>query len=177
MGFNLTLLLQALANVTPFTLLEGFDENVIAKQLTQIEFDYYRRIRPVELQSQAWNKKSLMPLSRNVLSLIQRANRVSFWVATLILFHQKIKDRVRAVTEIISIAKHLAEHHNYNTLMGFVAALNTSSISRLKHTFAAIPKKSLDIFKNLQLLMDPQGSFKSLREALKSGGKTSLPYL
>ena len=51
MGFNLTLLLQALSNVTTFTLLEGFDENVIAKQLAQIEFDYYRRVRPVELQS------------------------------------------------------------------------------------------------------------------------------
>jgi hypothetical protein len=161
----------------PLTLIEDYDELTIAQQLTQIEFDLYKRIQFWELQEQAWNKKSLQPLARNVIALIQRANRVSFWLATTILLQPRIKDRIRVLSKIITVAKHLKDLNNYNTLMGFVAALNMSPVARLKHTFNSVSKKLLDTLKSLQQIVDPTSSFKQLREAMKTSGSDLLPCL
>jgi hypothetical protein len=111
------------------------------------------------------------------LSLIQRANRLSFWIATSILLQPKLKDRGRVVVKIINIAQQLKEMNNFNTLMGFVAGLNMSCVSRLKHTFNQVSKRSLEQYKALQELLDPKSSFKSLRDAIKNGGTTILPYI
>lgn len=162
---------------TSLSLLDDYDELVIAQQLTQIEFDIYKRIGSWELQGQAWNKKPLQPLARNVITLIQRANRVSFWLATIILLQPRIKDRSRILKKIITIAKHLKDLNNYYTLMEFVAALNTSPVSRLKHTFNALPKNLLETMKSLQQVVDPTSSFKQLREAIKTSGRDILPYM
>lgn len=162
---------------SPLSLMEDYDELVIAQQLTQVEFDIYKRIGSWELQGQAWNKKPLQPLARNVITLIQRANRVSFWLATTILLQPRIKDRARVLKKIITVAKHLRDLNNFNTLMGFVAALNTSPISRLKHTFNAVPKNLLETMKALQQVVDPTSSFKQLREAIKATEHDLLPYL
>jgi len=109
--------------------------------------------------------------------MIQRANRTSYWVATSILLQHKVKDRVRAITKVIEVAKHLKELNNFNTLMGIIAGLNMSSVSRLKSTFALVKKNVMDTFKQLQALVDPKSSFKALREAIRNGGQNILPYM
>jgi hypothetical protein len=111
--------------VLPHALVLEFDEKIIAEQLTLIEFDIYKNIKPRygegkgkwkegeeggrrgmkggreqgrtlhlrnltsitrELLGQAWTKEKQQCISRNVVDLIQRANYVSYWVASSILF-------------------------------------------------------------------------------------------
>lgn len=160
------------ADVNPFSFILCFDSMLIAKQLTRIEYEIYRRIDPIELKGQAWNKPKRQCVSRNILSLIQRANRLSFWIATCILLQPKLKDRGRVVVKIINIAQQLKEMNNFNTLMGFVAGLNMSCVSRLKNTFNQVSKRSMEQYRALQELLDPKSSFKSLRDAIKNGGTT-----
>ena len=162
----------------PHTSILLFDAPVIAQQLTYIEFDIFKHISPDELKSQSWNKPKRMCVARNVCALIRRANRISMWVATSILLQPKVKDRVRVVLRIINVAKALKELGNYNTLMGIIAGLNMSCISRLKLTMAAVGRKPLDTLKNLQSIVDPTASFKTLRDTLRQGfGSSQLPYI
>jgi hypothetical protein len=165
------------SDLHPFTYLLAFDSGVIAKQLTKIEYDMYKNIDPFELKGQAWNKGKRQCVSRNVLRLIQRANRISYWIATSVLLQHKLKDRARVIVKIIDIAQQLKECNNFNTLMGFVAGLNMSCVSRLKQTFNLVSKRSLEQYKALQTLLDPKSSFKSLRDAIRNGGTTILPYM
>lgn len=84
--------------VEPYESILIFDAKDIAEQLTLIEFEIYRRIQPryrlycyrhlmlfSELLTQTWNNPKKNCLGLNVVDLIQRANLVSFWVATCIL--------------------------------------------------------------------------------------------
>ena len=70
-----------------------------------------------------------------VLALIQRANRLSFFIGSIILIYDKPEERVAVLQKIIHIAKDLRKFNNFHTLMAVIAGLNTSSISRLKKTF------------------------------------------
>ena len=161
----------------PHAFLLSFDATTIAQQLTYIEFDIYRSITSDELKNQSWNKPKRMCIARNVCALIQRANRVSLWVSTAILLQPKVKDRARVILKVIHVAKALRELGNYNTLMGIIAGLNMSCVSRLKQTMAAVGRKPLDTLKILQNIVDPTSSFKTLRETLRQGGPTQLPYI
>lgn len=164
-------------DITPYTILLEYSPELIAEQLTYIEFDLYKSIQSAELKNQSWNKDKRKCMARNVISLIQRTNRLSFWIASSILLQTKLKDRARAVIKAIQIARSLKDMCNYNTLMGVIAGLNMSCISRLKQTFNSVGKKYVELLAALQRIVDPQSSFKTLREAIKVGGPNQIPYI
>jgi len=153
------------------------DDSLIAEQLTLIEYELYQRIEAPELLGQAWNKEKRQCLSRNVIEQLQRTNRVSFWVSTMILIQPKIKDRIKAVNKFIGVASRLRQLNNYNTLMGVVAGFNTSSVSRLKHTFNGIKGRQKELWDELTALMDPSNSFRTLRHGIDESGLSAIPYL
>uniref|UniRef100_A0A6B2L162 Ras-GEF domain-containing protein n=1 Tax=Arcella intermedia TaxID=1963864 RepID=A0A6B2L162_9EUKA len=161
----------------PYEIILQVDELVIAQQLTLIEWEIYVKIREVELLNQSWSKEKRQPIAQNVVQLMQRANRTSFWVATSILLQSRAKDRTKAVTKFMNIAKHLKDLNNYNTLMAIIAGLNTVSVSRLKQTFASVKKNVLEQWEILMEVMNPSNSFKKLRTALEEAGQTALPYI
>ena len=71
----------------------------------------------------------------------------------------------------------LRKMNNYNSLMGIVAGLNVSSITRLKHTYLEIDPKLTQQFQVLEKIMDPSLSFKNYRAALSLSKLPTLPYL
>lgn len=81
------------------------------------------------------------------------------------------------LTKFIKIAQHLRELNNFNTLMGVVAGINMSSISRLKNTFLEIDKHIKSTLDSLQILLNPGSSFKNYRQVLRNATPPCLPYL
>ncbi len=97
--------------------------------------------------------------------MINSFNCFCKWVATTILSHPRIKDRVKCVETFIMIAKvsapsallsfssftiltdsftppqHLHELNNFNTLMALLAGLRSGSVYRLVHTRVEISRK------------------------------------
>ena len=55
--------------------------------------------------NQAWNKPKLQHKSPNVMALINRSNRIAFWVATMIVIHRKLSDRVKVIDKFARIAQ------------------------------------------------------------------------
>eukprot|EP01124_Arcella_intermedia_P014717 TRINITY_DN21287_c0_g1_i2.p1 TRINITY_DN21287_c0_g1~~TRINITY_DN21287_c0_g1_i2.p1 ORF type:complete len:1183 (+),score=287.60 TRINITY_DN21287_c0_g1_i2:29-3577(+) len=155
-----------------------YEPELIAHQLSLIEFEIYVKIRPMELINQAWNSKKLQTQARNVVDLIKRVNAVSFWVSTSIVLQNKVNKRARLLSTFINIAKQLQTLRNYNTLMGIVAGLNTSTISRLKNTWALLRTKDLETYNELNTLMNPAKSFVKLRSTMSECSSLSvLPYM
>ena len=91
-------------------------------------------VQPSELLNQSWNKDKLKYRAPNVIESLSRLNRLSFWVPSVILWQERMKERSKAYKKFVAIAEHLRRMNNYHTLMGIVAGLNMSSINRLKHT-------------------------------------------
>ena len=94
-------------------------EQEIAEHLTLLDFSIYAAIevnylmliwltfgpQPPELLNQAWNNYKLKYRAPNVLSLINRANSVSYWVASMILWQEKPKDRKKVTEKFIIIGE------------------------------------------------------------------------
>jgi len=155
------------------------NESEIARQLTLIEFKNFKQIEPSELLNQAWNKPKLQYKSPNVMALINRSNRIAFWVATMIVIHRKLSDRVKVIDKFARIAQFLRLLNNFNTLTAIVAGLNVSSVSRLKHTFSKISTISQTLLTQGQELMDPSNSYRNYRATRKEATSKGpvMPYI
>ena len=57
-----------------------------------------------ELLNQCWNRDSLKNQAPHVVSILNRLNQVSYWVPSIILMHEKLRDRGSAVSFFIDVA-------------------------------------------------------------------------
>jgi len=170
---------EGLTEYSPVVHFMKFDELEIARQLTLIESKMFAKISAPELLNNAWNRPSLQYKSPHVVALIERANSLSYWVASLILWHTSLATRVEVIEKFIKIGEHLLELRNFNALIAIIAGLNLSAISRLKFTWLQLPTQSKDILRKLQDLFDPGSAFKSYRRyqmEVSSKGPL-LPYI
>eukprot|EP01113_Clastostelium_recurvatum_P051273 TRINITY_DN991_c0_g1_i9.p1 TRINITY_DN991_c0_g1~~TRINITY_DN991_c0_g1_i9.p1 ORF type:complete len:1470 (+),score=411.21 TRINITY_DN991_c0_g1_i9:4947-9356(+) len=163
--------------MSPYRLFMELNESEIARQLTLIEFDLFSRIAPSELCNQAWSKPKLQHQAPHILAMIARANHLSYWVASLLLWAPTQRERSDLLTRFIRIGQHLHELKNFNTMMSVVAGINMSPVHRLQQTFKMVDASARATLDNLQQLLQPTGSFKSYREALSKSQPPCLPYL
>jgi len=170
------LIIYGLEDIKPNQILFRADKKDIAEQLTIIDFEIYQKIDYRELVGLKWTKDKLNIFAPNVLGLLKRANKISYWVATYILLQENQADRVKAIAKMIGVAKSLTDMKNYNSMMGVLAGLGLSCITRLKQAFLALPKSSNEKLHRLAQFQDPAAGFRFLRNYTKEQGAL-LPYL
>eukprot|EP01133_Synstelium_polycarpum_P008684 gene8684-10202_t len=153
------------------------EEEEVARQMTLIEFEIYKKIKPPELLNQSWNKTKLKHRAPNVLKMIDRFNNVSMWVATMIIQTQKVKARARMMTRFIKIAEYLKAMNNYNSLMAIIAGLNFSSVFRLKYTREELSAQTIRTYQEFEKIMNSESSFKNYRMRVMNSSPPCLPYL
>lgn len=157
---------------------EEIDPREAARQICIIEQELYRAIRPRECLNQAWNHKTLKETAApNILAMIRRFNRVSAFVTTTIVKCDSLKERAKKVERFVTIAMHLRELHNYNSVQEILAGLTTSPVHRLKKTWATMDPKIVEQFESLRKLMSSDGNYEAFRNALHSESPPSIPYL
>jgi len=147
----------------------------IARQMTFVDFHYFRQIRPVELLNQSWSKKK--ELAPNVTMMIKRFNDVSLWVTSLILSQKTPDARVCVWVKLVEIGDALLRMNNFNTLLAFLSAFNKAAIFRLRMTKEALPASFRQWFDTQMKLMNPDGAYHHYRDALHTADPPCLPYL
>ncbi|KAF9104999.1 hypothetical protein BGX27_009851 [Mortierella sp. AM989] len=147
----------------------------IAEQLTYIEYNLFRRLKPRDMLRQVWKTKKGSVAFQ---ACITHFNYISSWVGTMVLLPLKAKHRAKMMEKFISIAKILRDMGNYNTTMAIIAAMNTSSIHRLVQTRELLQSKEIwNTFKELEHVMGTERSFSEYRAALRSTKLPCIPYL
>lgn len=104
---------------SPTEFLFVVDAVVIAQQLSRFEFSIWKKVRPSELMKQAWLKPELKHKAPHVCELISRFNSVSHWVASVILWHEKLQDRVKVVMKLIDLAAVPSTFPSFLSLLTF----------------------------------------------------------
>lgn len=122
----------ALGRKSPLEIFMDTNDAEVARQLTLIESNLFSKIQTSELLNQAWNKLELKWRAQNVLEMISRINKVSFWVSNTILLQNLLQDRIKTMEKFINVALELKKMNNYNSLMAIIAGLNMAPINRLK---------------------------------------------
>ena len=153
------------------------DEEEIARQISIVDFNHFRAIKPPELLNQAWAKPKLQYRARNVLKMISWFNHISKLTSYLILSTEDLKKRGRVVSKLITIAKFCRQYNNFGAVMGIIAGFNNAAILRLKVTMAQVPKKSLEIRQELEDLMGSGNSYRAYRTAMRDANPPLIPYM
>jgi len=155
------------------------DAAEFARQLTIMETAFYNKVKPQECLNKTWQKKveeSGISPAANVKALIVHSNRLTNWVAQMILMQQDLRKRVIVVKHFITIADRCLAICNFSTLTSIISALATAPIDRLSRTWAAINSKTTAILEKLRKLMGNTKNFGEYREALHQATPPCIPF-
>eukprot|EP01114_Cavostelium_apophysatum_P012167 TRINITY_DN269_c0_g2_i3.p1 TRINITY_DN269_c0_g2~~TRINITY_DN269_c0_g2_i3.p1 ORF type:complete len:1067 (+),score=282.01 TRINITY_DN269_c0_g2_i3:478-3201(+) len=161
----------------PSQLFDRFSAEDIAKAFCVIDGKVFKMIKPMELLNQAWSKPELKYRSIHVGQTINRFNQVSGWTSSIILWQERIDERVKVYKKMIALCEYLIKFNNFNGLMAVLSGINDAAVFRLKYTIAELPEKSKQAFANASHIMDNQFSFKNYRERLHQSDPPIIPFL
>jgi hypothetical protein len=168
-----------LTKVQWHALMEQPDE-LIARELTRMDFILFTSIRPRDLVRYVGLKETQRKLCRsleNVHRMIEHFNHVANWVVNFVLLRDKPKHRALMLEKFYRIARECRKLNNYNSLAAVVSGINNSSVYRLQATKELIPEATAKDFKRLEVLMSPAKSYGAYRLAWENTSGERIPYL
>lgn len=116
--------------------IEDIHPKEMARQITLLASDIYKKIRVSELLKQAWSKKDKEKNAPNVLHLINRFNKTSLWVASMCVLPETVPARASTISYFIKVAKEMREIKNFDGMIAIINGLENSSVLRLKQSWA-----------------------------------------
>jgi hypothetical protein len=159
--------------------LQNHDCSEIAEAITHVEARLFLEIEP-----RHWLRYTLIPGRKDPESdSISRFNTISNhladWVVSLILCHDKPKNRAKQIEKFVDIAHKLRALNNYSALRAFVAGINNSTFQG-DDTMEIFKSKTPDHYKNLlswDVLLQHRGAHQAYRMALKNTKGACIPAL
>ncbi|KAG1751178.1 ras guanine nucleotide exchange factor domain-containing protein [Suillus lakei] len=151
-----------------------FDALELARQLTIMECDLYCAIQPEEVL-ETGQEGTKPPV--NVRAVSSLSTVITGWVAENILNEHDIKKRTLLVKFFIKVADRCTSLHNFSTPRSILAALDSSTISRLHQTWLGVPHKSKMQLESLRRLADHGRNYHQYRSRLRNIAPPAVPFL
>jgi hypothetical protein len=117
------------------------DPRAVAEELTVLDGEMLRRIKPQELRNGAWMKKEKEQSAPNIMQLIQSFNRLALLTSTEVLAEETPQARAKVISAFIQIADKLYQLQNFNSLKAVLSGLQCTPIYRLQKTWSSVSSK------------------------------------
>ncbi|KIJ64545.1 hypothetical protein HYDPIDRAFT_28484 [Hydnomerulius pinastri MD-312] len=151
-----------------------FDALELARQLTIMECDLYCAIQPEEVL-ETGQEGAKPPV--NVRAVSSLSTVITGWVAENILNEHDMKKRTSLVKFFIKVADRCTSLHNFSTPRSILAALDSSTISRLHQTWLGVPQKNKIQLEALRRLADHGRNYHEYRSKLRNTAPPAVPFL
>ncbi|KAI8848736.1 ras guanine nucleotide exchange factor domain-containing protein [Chytridium lagenaria] len=149
----------------------------IARQITIIESDLFLSIQVREFLDLAWMKDDKEIRAPNITRMIQWSNHVVHWIVSeIVAVKDSIKTRAQMFEKFIQVAQHLDKLNNFNGVKEVLAALQSSSVYRLKKTKELVANKYLRIYDELLKLISSELNYKALRAKVHATDPPLIPF-
>ncbi|KAH3764811.1 Ras guanine nucleotide exchange factor [Pelomyxa schiedti] len=150
----------------------------LARQITLLEWNVWRKIRPREFVRNAWTKPLLKEkLAANITEMIVESNKRTMWCISEVVRFKSEKERALAIHRLILTADACFRIRNFNGLMEIISSLQNSAVHRLKHSWSYLPPTTWDLYDKYCAFLDAKGNFQQYRDALKVSVTPCIPYL
>lgn len=151
-----------------------FDALELARQLTIMECDLYCAIQPNEIL-ESGTEGAAPPV--NVRAVSSLSTVITGWVAESILDELDLKKRTLLVKFFVKLSDRCVVLQNYSTSRSILAALDSSTISRLRQTWAGLPQKYKVQMEALRKLADHSRNYHEYRSRLRNTSPPAVPFL
>lgn len=174
---NLTQLIKQ----DPYYFME-IDPLELARQMTLIDFSYYKDIVPKECLNQIWGRthESSSTKAPNVNKLINQTNKITIWVAKSMVSQSILKHRVSVLKYFMTLAITCRELNNFNALTSVVAGLTMGPVFRMKKTWLALDKSYPKLREQYNQCIDvvsPKGQYANYRKVLRTTLPPLIPFM
>ncbi|KAJ7095770.1 ras guanine nucleotide exchange factor domain-containing protein [Mycena belliarum] len=151
-----------------------FDTLELARQLTIMECNLYCAIQAEEVLETG--QEGVKP-PINVKAVSSLSTAITGWVAESILSEPDTKKRTLLIKFFIKVADRCTTLHNYSTPRSMLAALDSSTISRLHQTWTGLPQKNRSQLDALRRLADHSRNYHEYRTKLRNTAPPAVPFL
>ncbi|KAF7314351.1 hypothetical protein MKEN_00907700 [Mycena kentingensis (nom. inval.)] len=167
-----------------------FDPLELARQLTIMECNLYCAIQPEEVL-ETGQDGAKPPVNVRAVSSLSTA--MTGWVAESILREPDTKKRTLLIKFFIKLAdvripprfirvfdvgfQRCTSLHNFSTPRAILAALDSSTISRLHQTWLGLPQKNKSQLDSLRRLADHSRNYHEYRSKLRNTAPPAVPFL
>ncbi|KAH0586264.1 Cell division control protein 25 [Termitomyces sp. J132] len=151
-----------------------FDALELARQLTIMECNLYCAIQPDEVLEMG-SEGAKSPV--NVRAVTSLSTVITGWVAESILNEPDLKKRTTLVRFFIKVADRCTTLANFSTSRSILAALDSSTISRLYQTWLGISQKHKSQLDSLRRLADHSRNYHEYRSKLRNTAPPAVPFL
>lgn len=151
-----------------------FDALELARQLTIMECELYCAIQPEEIL-ETGQEGAKPPVHVKAVSSLSTV--ITGWVAENILNEHDLKKRTTLVKFFIKLADRCTILNNFSTPRSILAALDSSTISRLHQTWSGVPQKNKGQLESLRRLADHSRNYHEYRSRLRNTAPPAVPFL
>jgi len=151
-----------------------FDPLELARQMTTMESQLYCAIKPEEVL-ETGKEGATSPI--NVKAVTSMSTAITGFVAESILNELDTKKRTSLVKFFIKLADRCNSLSNFSTLRAILAALDSSTISRLHQTWQGLSQKYKVQLESLRKLSDHARNYHEYRSRLRNTAPPAIPFL